>query len=277
MVSASKMKKSQATALKARPYTEAALHLLDKVSESAVFEKHSLLEKREVKNVCLFVVTSDKGLCGSLNSNVLRNAQQIIDEHPDKNISIVAVGKKAAAYFKRRDITVTAVFDGIGDSVGLEEIFPMTRILIDDFNNKKFDKVVAIYTNFISTLRQEVEVKKILPLTEKSIEKTIQEIGGMDRKKEKIEKDNTEYLFEPSPEEVLCHLLPSLVETQIYHIILEANASEHSARMVTMKNATDNAKKMLEELTLTYNYARQQKITQEMSEITTGVMAQEKQ
>ena len=277
MVSASKMKKSQSSALMARPYTEAALHLLESVSESVGSLKGTLLEKREVKNLCIFVITSDKGLCGGLNSNVLKSAQKTIDENGDKNISIVTVGKKAETYFKRKNKNVIAVFNKIGDSVELKETLPITKLLIDDFNDKKFDAVIAVYTNFVSTLRQCTEVKNILPITKKSVEKTIEEIGDMTTSEEEKEtKDGTEYKFEPSPEKVLSNLLPNLVETQIYHIILESNASEHSARMVAMKNATDSAEEILEELNLTYNYIRQQKITQEMSEITAGVIAQEK-
>ena len=277
MVSASKMRKSQVAAIMARPYTKAALHILESVGGSIKSRSHTLLENREVKNLCIFVVTSDKGLCGGLNSNVLKNAQKIIDENKDKNISIVTIGKKAENYFKRKNANVVAVFDKIGDSVELKETLPISKLLIDDFTDKKFDAAVAVYTNFVSTLRQCVETKNLLPLTRKSVKKTIEEIGDMTESKNKKENGKTdiEYKFEPSPKKVLRSLLPSLIETQVYHIILESNASEHSARMVAMKNATDSAKEMLEELNLTYNYIRQQKITQEISEITAGVIAQE--
>ena len=276
MVSASKMKKSQEAALMARPYTKAALHILENVSESVGSEKHVLLKKRKVENLCLFVVTSDKGLCGGLNSSVLRSAEKTIGENKDKNISIVTVGRKAESYFKRRNNNVIAVFNKIGDSVELRETLPIAKLLMDDFTDKKFDAVIAIYTNFVSTLRQCTEVKNILPVTKKSVEKTVEEIGDMTTIEDEDKNgNNTEYKFEPSPEKVLRNLLPSLIEIQVYHIILESNASEHSARMVAMKNATDSAVEMLEELNLTYNYIRQQKITQEMSEITAGVIAQE--
>ena len=277
MISASKMKKSQVAALMARPYAEAALHILENVSESVGLEKHALLKKREVNNLCIFVITSDKGLCGGLNSNVLRSAQKIIDGNKDKNISIVTIGKKAENYFKTKNANVVAVFNKIGDSVELKETLPISKLLMDDFTDKKFDAGIAVYTNFVSTLKQYAEVKTVLPLTKKSLEKTIKEIGDMTEREDKNKNgdNNIEYKFEPSPEKVLRSLLPSLIETQIYHIILESNASEHSARMVAMKNATDSAEDMLDELNLTYNYIRQQKITQEMSEITAGVIAQE--
>jgi len=273
MVAASKMKKSQERALMARPYAMAALGILESVSESVEPKKHILLRKREVKNLCLLVVTSDKGLCGGLNSNILKEAKKIIEKEKDKNITIIAIGKKTENYFKKKN-EVCAVFNAIGDTIELRETLPISKIIIEDFTNRKYDKVIAIYTNFISTIKQEVKVKKLLPITRRSIEETIDEIEDKQEKKE-INTNNIEYKFEPSAEKVLCDLLPNLIETQVYHIILESNASEHSARMVAMKNATDSALEILDDLKLSYNYIRQQKITQEISEISAGVAAQE--
>ncbi|MEA2098452.1 MAG: ATP synthase F1 subunit gamma [Patescibacteria group bacterium] len=279
MVSAAKMRKSQEAALLARPYAEAALHVLENVSESIEPQKHILLERREVKNICLFVVTSDKGLCGGLNSSVIKEASRIIKENENKDIkvSIVAIGKKAESYFQKTKSGIIAVFDEIGDSVELKETLPISKLLIDDFRDKKFDKVIAVYTNFVSTLKQETRIKTILPITRRSLEETIEEIEDTAPKNSKNENGNNsiEYKFEPSSSEVLCKLLPNLIEIQSYHIILESNASEHSARMVAMKTATDSARDMLEDLNLSYNYIRQQKITQEISEISAGVVAQE--
>lgn len=275
MVSASKMRKSQEAALMSRPYAEAALHMLKKVSESVEPQKNILLKKKEGKNICLLVVTSDKGLCGGLNSNILREASRIINKEKDKNISIVAVGKKAESFFTRTS-NIHAVFNGIGDTVELKETLPISNLLINDFSKGRFDKITAIYTNFISTLKQEVKVRTILPITRKNLEETIEEIENMAVPDKNLKNgNNIEYKFEPSPEEVLHRLLPNLIETQTYHIVLESNASEHSARMVAMKSATDNARELLGDLRLTYNYVRQQKITQEMSEISAGVAAQE--
>lgn len=277
MVAASKMRKSQETALLARPYAEAALRLLENVSESVEHKLHGLLEHREIKNVCILVVSSDKGLCGGLNSNILRETLKLINQYKDKKVSVVAVGKKAENYFRKTD-KVSASFAGLGDTIELRETLPISKLLLDDFINNKYDKVIAVYTNFVSTLKQEARVKKLLPITKRSIEETIEEIEDMairNNDNTKNAGNGTEYKFEPSADEVLCRLLPSLVETQIYHIVLESNASEHSARMVAMKSATDNALEILDDLKLTYNYTRQQKITQEISEISAGVAAQE--
>jgi F-type H+-transporting ATPase subunit gamma len=276
MVAASKMKKSQQAAMMARPYAEAALGILQSVSESVEPRRHTLLENRDVKNLCLLVVTSDKGLCGGLNSNILREARKIMEENKDRNIAIIAIGKKAENYFKKTK-NISAVFSAIGDTVELRETIPISKLLIKDFIEQKYDKIIAVYTNFISTLKQDVKIKKLLPITRRSLEETIEEIEDMakDEVLEEKNNNNMEYKFEPSVEKVLCDLLPNLIETQVYHIVLESNASEHSARMVAMKSATDNALEMLDDLKLTYNYIRQQKITQEMSEISAGVAAQE--
>jgi len=277
MVAASKMRKSQDTALVARPYAQAALRLLENVSESVEPRRHKLLEHRDVKNVCILVISSDKGLCGGLNSNIIRETIKLLEQYKDKNVSIITVGKKAENYF-RKTKRIAASFSGIGDTVELRETLAISKLLLDDFTQNKYDKIIAVYTNFISTLRQEVKIKKLLPITKRSIEETIEEIEDMTIKNsntEEIRTNGTEYKFEPSADEVLHRLLPSLIETQIYHIILESNASEHSARMVAMKSATDNALEILGDLKLSYNYIRQQKITQEISEISAGVAAQE--
>lgn len=275
MVSAAKMKKSQEAALVARPYAEAALKLLDNVCGSITTQKdYPLAHKREIKKLCLLVITSDKGLCGGLNTNVLKEAAKIIAENQDKEISIVTIGKKAEKFFRGKQ-NVIAIFEGIGDKAELSETLPISRILMDDFIEKKYDRVVAVYTNFISTLQQNAETKDILPVSGKSLKETVDKMGKDEAGRSKKLRDITEYIFEPSPEAVLRKLLPNLVETQVFDIILESNASEHSARMVAMKNATDNANDLLEDLKLTYNYARQQKITQEMTEIAAGVAALE--
>lgn len=275
MVSAAKMRKSQEAALVARPYAEAALKLLDNVCGSIKSQKdYPLTSKRETKKICLLVIASDKGFCGALNSSVLKEATKIISENSDKEISIIAVGKKVEKFFRGKQNTI-AIFENIGDTVELSETLPISRLIMEDFLAEKYDKVIALYTDFVSTLKQDVKVKTLLPISEKSFKKTIDEMGKDEIGRTKNMKDTTEYIFEPSPEEVLKKLLPNLVETQVFDVILESNASEHSARMVAMQNATDNANELLEDLKLSYNYARQQKITQEMTEIAAGVTAQE--
>jgi F-type H+-transporting ATPase subunit gamma len=276
MVSAAKMRRSQEAALIARPYAEAALKLLGNVTGSIkeLENDYPLAKRRPVQKLCLLVITSDKGLCGSLNSSVLREASRIISENQDKEISLITIGKKAEKFFRGKQ-KIIAVFEGIGDTVELMETLPISRLIMKDFIAEDYDKVIAVYTDFVSTLKQNTKTRTLLPVSEKSLKKTVDEIGTDEIGRTKNMKDTTEYLFEPSAEEVLRSLLPNLVETQVFHVILESNASEHSARMVAMKNSTENAQELLEDLKLYYNTARQGKITQEMTEIAAGVTALE--
>jgi len=275
MVAASKMRKSQEAALVARPYAERALEILTNVSQKTEPRRHSLLEKREVKRICLLVVTSDKGLCGGLNSGVIKRAKKIIDLNKDKNISLITVGKKARDTFKNK-ANIIAEFDNIGDTVELLETTPISRLIIKDYCRRNFDQVIVVYTKFVSTLVQKVSCRQIMPITRKSLEEIIEEIEEMKPDVEVESPANEiEYQFEPSAKEVLKKLLPNLLEIQVFHIILESNASEHSARMVAMKNASESATEMIDDLSLTYNYVRQQGITNQITEISAGVVAME--
>jgi F-type H+-transporting ATPase subunit gamma len=266
-VSATKMRRSQEFALAARPYAESALRLLGNVSQKIASKIHPLLEKRRGKNVCLIVITSDKGLCGGYNGGVLRKAQEYLNNNLEKNIDIITVGKKARDYFKFRSQERVEEFIGFGDFVKLDETMPVAERVLQDWQEKKYSKIVCVFTNFVSTLRQESVVRQILPITKKGIEEIVEGIGGQMHQASDY---NYKYLFEPSREKVLKELLPLLVDIQIHYMILEANASEHSARMMAMKNASENAEEILEELNLFYNKARQAAITSEITEVIAG-------
>ncbi len=278
-VSATKMRRSQEFALAARPYAESALQLLGNIGQKIVRKSHPLLERRRGKDVCLVVITSDKGLCGGYNSAVLRKAQEYLNKNSEnKNIEVIAIGKKARDYFKFRGYEGAEEFIGFGDFIKLEETMPVADIILTDWQEKKYSKIVCVFTNFISTLRQEAVVRQILPITKKGIKEIVESIIPVSGKYAEPRTSNSElrtefnyrYLFEPSKEKVLNELLPLLVDIQIHYMILEANASEHSARMVAMKSASENAEEILEELNLTYNKARQAAITQEITEVTAG-------
>jgi len=278
-VSATKMRRSQEFALAARPYAESALQLLGNIGQKTVRKIHPLLERRRGKDICLIVITSDKGLCGGYNSGVLRKAQEYLDKNSEsKNIDIITVGKKARDYFKFRGYEIAEEFVGFGDFVKLEETMPIAERILFDWQEKKYSKIVCAFTNFVSTLRQEAVIRQVLPITKKGIKEIIEGIiprhGRYAKKDTKYELPNTSYnyryIFEPSREKVLNELLPLLVEIQAHYMILEANASEHSARMVAMKNASENAEEILEELNLFYNKARQSAITREITEVTAG-------
>lgn len=299
-VSATKMRRSQEYALNARPYAEHALRLLSNVSERISENRHPLLYRQTHKHkLCLIVITSDKGLCGGYNNNLLKIAHSYLqknlhneidpirnnpDGHRDAALNkerisngadIITVGKKAKQYFTFRNIPVSDIFTGFGDYIKLDQTLPFVEKIINVYKNGQYKKIMCAYTNFISTLKQEPVIHQVLPITKTGIEKIVKDIapqtGKYTEKKEQTEQVqhpyNYEYLFEPSQEIVLDELLPLLVKIQIHHMILEANASEHSARMVAMKNASDNASEILTELTLFYNKARQSAITNEILEV----------
>ncbi|MDA2922165.1 ATP synthase F1 subunit gamma [Patescibacteria group bacterium AH-259-L07] len=282
-VSATKMRRSQEYVLHARPYAEHALKLLSNVSEQVSQKRHLLLRKKTQTNkLCLVVITSDKGLCGGYNNNILKKAHAYIQKHDD--IDIITVGKKAKQYFAFRNIPVHYEFTGFGDYIKLEQTLPFAEKIIDIYKNGQYKKIMCAYTNFISTLKQEPVIRQVLPITKTGIEEIVKGIAPQtgryassplvipserseSRKEQTSSPYNYEYIFEPSQERVLDELLPLLVKIQIHHMILETNASEHSARMIAMKNASDNAGEILTSLTLFYNKARQSAITNEILEV----------
>ncbi len=290
-VSAAKMRKSQMVALRSRPFAQGALRILRNVKARLSEEFNTLsplLFERPVQKTCLVVVTSDKGLAGAFNSSVIRRAEKFLAEKGKENISIIAVGKKAKDFFGKR-ATVSASFTGFGDYIEMEETSPLAKKITNIYTKKEADEIFILYTNFLSALKQEVVLRKILPFSEENIEEII---GGIapekgkfaeekekNKKAESIKKEKNKnaspHIFEPSPAEVMEKILPSLIEIQIYHSILEANASEHSSRMMAMRNARDNAGEFIDELTLKYNTARQAGITKELIEITGGAAALE--
>lgn len=281
MVAAAKMRKSQQLALQSRPYCENALELLGNLSYRVDYKLHPLLSKREIKKIALLVVTDNKGLCGGFNSNVLKLAQKFLGDNK-KETDIIAVGKKGRDYFAWRKYNIAAEFTEINDDLKLEEIFNIADYLIDSYKSGKYDLIMAVYTNFHSTLKQEDVIRQVMPINIESIREAVNSIVPekgryADLKNAEPREDKKEsyfwryeYKFEPSTKKVLNELLPNLLRIQVYHMILESNASKHSARMIAMKNASENADELIQELNLTYNKLRQSVITKEISEITAG-------
>lgn len=277
VVSATKMRKSQEFTLRARPYAVASLEMLKNLlSRTPVLPP--LLQVRPVKTSALLVVTSDKGLAGAFNANVLRRAEAWIAAQKEarRAFTLITVGKKSRDYFSRRREPIQQSFWGFGDYSTLEQTLPVAETVLNGYLVGVFDEVEAIYTNFRTTLLQEAVLKKILPVTREGVEEIVRGIlpergrYAVTSYQLPVIKYTYEYKFEPSTEEILNELIPQLLRMHIHHIILESNASEHSARMVAMKNASDNARELIEELTLEYNKSRQAGITRELTEITAG-------
>lgn len=280
MVAAAKMQKAQVQALKTRAYARAALEILKNVSAQTPPELQPLLQKNESKKICILLITSDKGLCGGYNANILKKALDFAKRKEKENFKIdfIVLGKKGRDFLQRFGFNIIAEFFDLSDKIGILDITPIAQIPIDDFSKKIYREVYLIYTDFITTLKQLPKIKKLLPLTQEDLIK-LAEIGKnipeTIKEKEKKLTKSYEYIFEPDARLVLKTMLPRLVEMQIYQAVLESNASEHSARMVAMKNATDNAKDIIEDLTLSFNQARQAAITKEISEISAGKAALE--
>jgi len=276
VVSATKMRKAQDFALKARPYAFAAFELLASASKKmkAGEKLPALLTGNKSKKTLAVIIASDKGLAGSLNANVMRKAQAIIAElKAAGELDLATVGKKGREYFGYRGYKIVKDFVGHGDYVDISEMNHLHDFISEQFLNGTYGKVVFVYTNFLSTLRQEPVVRDVLPIARKNllgmIEGLLPQTGKFSGSANRPEQSE-EYLFEPSRETVLKELVDRLFKMQLYHIQLESNASEHSARMVAMKTASDNAAEIVDDLTLIYNKGRQAKITQEIVEITSG-------
>lgn len=279
MVSASKMRRSQEVAFSARPYALKALEILTRLSDKIDPAKHLLLKNQEEGKICLVLISTDKGLCGGLNANLFKKVGEFVKENKSAEFEIITVGKKAREWALRTGFEVSADFEGYGDKVDILEVLPLAKNLINNYKAGKYKGVVFTYTNFISTLRQEAIIRPLLPIKKEILEEVVREIipeKEEDLKEVKKDINKTgEYIFEPSVDEILKNILPKLIETQVYHMVLEANASEHSARMVAMKNASEAAQDMIEELSLSYNKVRQAGITQEIAEISAGRAALE--
>lgn len=280
MVSATKMRKSQSLALGARPFALAALELLENLSRQFDLKKHFVFQKRPLEKMMMVVVTSDKGLCGAYNSSLLKKLEEFLAEFRlslDKSITFLPLGKKGLDYLKRRGYHIIQSLNGAGNYVHLKETQSLTQLIIDHFKKRRADYVYIAYTNFISTLKQESIIRQVLPLEPETLKEVIAGIlparGKFALKEEQTPAPKSfEYQFEPSAYQILKALVPALIEIQIHHSLLEANASEHSARMVAMKNASDNALELLEDLRLSYHKARQAMITKEIIEVMAGTL-----
>ena len=266
MVAAAKMRKAQQAALAGRPYASLMNEVLAEVAANAGDFTHPLMDAREVRKRAVIVVSTDKGLCGALNSNLLREAAKF-----DKETTLyITAGRKASQFVARTKRQLAAEFT-YKDAPLFAEARAISRFAQELFIKGEADAADILFTNFISTLNQKPETRSLLPVGEiKAVHAELEE-GGTEGAR--LLKGATEFLFEPAADQVLGSMLPHYLNFQVYQILLEAKASEHSSRMVAMKNATDNATQLIKDLTLEYNKLRQANITKELLEITTAQMA----
>ena len=265
MVASAKMRKAQQAALSGRPYAALMNEVLSAVAGNTGDFTNPLMEVRPVKNRAVIIVSTDKGLCGGLNTNLLREVGKF-----DKDTTVfVTAGRKASQFIARSKRPLAAEFT-YRDNPLFSEARAISKFAQDMFLKGEVDRVDVLFSNFINVMTQKPEVRSFLPIGEiKAVEAGLDGEGGGAA----LVKSTTEYLFEPGAEQLFGNLLPHYLNFQIYQVLLEAKASEHSARMVAMKSATDNAKQMIKDLTLEYNKLRQANITRELLEITSAAMA----
>lgn len=253
-VAASKLKRAQDATLQARPYREKLDEVLADVAAVLSNDDHPLLARREDGTRLLILFTTDRGLAGSLNTNTIRFAMRAITETTG-DLRVVTVGRKGTMAMRRAHVPVAATFDGFGDKPDFASVLPLTRLVTDDFLAGTYSRIDLVHPSFVSTLVQRPVVEPLLPIAPSADTEGI---------------PGNQFLWEPSPSAVLEQLLPRYVATRLFQAVLETTASEQSSRMVAMRNATDNAQELIEDLTLTYNKVRQANITREMIEIATG-------
>ena len=277
-VSAVKMRKSQERALSGRAYAAAALSVLERLSGTPEIARHPLMQTR-IGKTCYLVVTSDKGLAGSLNSGVIRKVESEWTKTnlPKELIALIALGRRGGDYFSNRGYDVRAKHENVSDSVSEEQLRVITDEVLKWHAAGEITSVYVAYQNFISTFEQQPAVRQIVPITREVMQEIV---AGIRPAKGKYAPQNIEnpthpdaYTIEPDTDEVSAVLLPKLLNIAVFHALLENKASEHSARMVAMKSATDKAKEMAHNLTRTFNKVRQATITREVSEITSGIEA----
>ncbi len=270
LVAASKMRRAVQHVQTLRGYATLAWQILEKIGSGA-HAVHPFVSERPAGRILVVLFTSDRGLCGSLNAHLFRKVQQyeasVKELSSFQDIHFVAVGKKGQQFLLRSRRNVVASFPALSNHPSFRDVLPIARFAIDEFAKGTYDHVVVIHALFLSALAQEPTAKVLLPLTQTELRRLATEGDAIPQEA------SAEYVFEPSPSAVLDVILPQLTEIQLYQAVLESAASEHSARMVAMRNASDNAQSFLDDLTLTYNQTRQAIITSELAELSGAVAA----
>ncbi len=261
MVAASKMRKAQDRMQSSRPYAQSIRGVIQHLAKANPEYKHLYMQEREVKRVGFIVVASDRGLCGGLNVNAFKAAVSKMKEFHDQNIEVdvCALGSKAITFFRNFGGNVVAAKGGLGDAPELEQLIGSVKVMLDNFDEGKLDQLFIVSNDFVNTMTQKPVVEQLLPLKAEDDDKNLNH--------------HWDYLYEPDAKELLNGLLTRYIESLVYQAVVENNACEQAARMLAMKNATDNAGNLIDELQLVYNKARQAAITQEISEIVGGAAA----
>lgn len=273
LVAASKMKRAVASTLNSRLYAGYSWEILTSIANSTSEISHPLFNTRDKKdnrqkNILLILITSSRGLCGAYNAQVIKKALLLIkQENNNANIHVVTIGKKGDVAMRRVGQSVVASFFELPDHISTSDVNPISKLAIDEYSLGNYDKVLVAYTDFISALTQKPNIKQILPISKQDLKELVDNLSD-----EKIVTEKkTDYLFEGDFNKLIGSLAEKITRMQIYQMLLESNASEQSARMVAMKNASEASGEMIDDLTLVFNKARQANITREISEISAGM------
>ena len=260
MVSAAKLKKAQDAIIQLRPYSNKLTEIMSSVSSASEdSSQNKYLEVRDVNKILLVPITSNRGLCGGFNANIIKKTIEIEKELNSRSeLTILSIGKKSSEFFKKNKYNVHSTHDDVFQDVNYEDVSKIAELILNDFANEKFDKVILVYNQFKNAATQIVMQEDFLPLNKTQSENS---------------QEAVDYIYEPGKDEILNELIPKSLKTQLFKAILDSNASEHGARMTAMHKATDNATELKNELTLSYNKARQAAITGEILEIVGGAEA----
>jgi len=273
MVAAARMKRAQTAVLAGRPYAQKIAEVIENLSErvsTSGESNHPLLQSRPIQNVAVIMITADKGLAGALNTNIIRRTTRFILNEAGAPVRIIAMGRKGRDFMVRYGRPLVAEFVNFSDRPSIRDIYPIARVAMDEFTSGRVDAVYLVYTDFVNTLIQRPTVYRLLPF---NVNETDEHGGQPGENSERGDASLVDYEYEPGADAILDLLLPRYIEVRIYQALLEHQASEHSARMVAMRNATDNAKEVIDDLTLAYNKLRQANITREIIEISSGAAA----
>jgi F-type H+-transporting ATPase subunit gamma len=259
-VAVSKMRRAQERVAQSRPYAEGMRKVIGNIANGTLEYRHPFLTERPVKNVGYIVISTDRGLCGGLNTNEFKRVMIDLRTWKEKgvNAEFAVIGNKATAFFKRFGGKVVAQQVGSGDTPRLADVIGTVRVMLNEYSEGKIDRLFLVYNNFVNTMKQEPVIEQLLPLPKAELS---------------ARSHSWDYIYEPDPKAILDKLLDRYVESQVYQGVVENAASEQAARMVAMKAATDNAGNLMDDLKLVYNKARQAAITQELSEIVAGAAA----
>jgi len=270
LVSASKMKRAIASTLASRLYAEYSWGILMSIAKTLEENTHPFFVEREVKNILVVLITSNRGLCGAYNAQIIKKVISLLkSENKNINVDFVTVGKKGDISIRRVGKNIIANFNELLDNISLANIVPLSKLVMDEYSSMHYDKVLVAYTDFISALNQKPNIKQILPVSKKEV---VEALLSQSESKASTE-EKIDYLFEGDFNILISSLAEKLTKMQIYQMILESNAGEQSSRMVAMKNASEASGEMIDDLTLVFNKARQANITREISEISAGMVS----